>query len=110
MSHGFIELYDKLAVSTIKMDDFLTFYFSLAAHNDAAQLEEARDVMSRIFKPELRPYVKGKYDSTEQRDEFNKNGAGLLDGADIARERIKSGGVRRCCYQKVTVSVTEETL
>ena len=35
--------------------------------------------------------MKGKYDSSEQRDEFNKNTAGLLGGADIAHERIKSG-------------------
>merc|ERR1719508_159820 len=58
VSSGVLGLYDKLAESTVKLEDFLTFYFTLASHNDAVQLEDARDVMSCIFKPEVRPYIK----------------------------------------------------
>ena len=91
VSDSFIDLYNKMADSTIKLDDFLTFYFSLAAHNDAMQLEEARGTISMIFKPEVRPHVKGNYDSFEEKEKFLRSASGLLGGPDIARDRIKSG-------------------
>lgn len=91
VSEGFIDLYNKMADSTVKLDDFLTFYFSLAAHNDAMQLDEARATISMIFKPEVRPHVKGKFDTNEEREKFFRKGSGLLGGQDIVRDRIKSG-------------------
>ena len=86
-----MDLYNRMADSTLKLDDFFTFYFSLAAHNDAVHLDEARETISMIFKPELRPHVKGKYAFSEQKEEFLRNDTGLLGGSEIARERIKSG-------------------
>ena len=91
VSNSFIDLYNKMADSTVKLDDFLTFYFSLAAHNDAMQLDEARGTISMIFKPEIRSHVKGKFDTFEEKEEFLRNASGLLGGQDIARDRIKSG-------------------
>ena len=91
VSNGFIDLYDKMADSTIKLDDFLTFYFSLAAHNDAMQLDDARETISMIFKPEVRPHVKGNFDTFEEKEKSLKSGSGLLGGQDIVRGRIKSG-------------------
>ena len=91
VSNAFIGLFDKYAESSIKLDDYLTFYFSLAAHNDAIHLSEARDVMSNMFKHEVRPYVQGKYQTNEEREEFNKNATGLLGGSKLARDRINSG-------------------
>ena len=89
--NGFIDLYNKMADSTIKLDDYLTFYFSLAAHNDAMQLDDARGTISMIFKPEVRPHIKGSFDTFEEKEKFLNSGSGLLGGQDIVRGRIKSG-------------------
>ena len=88
---GFIDLYNKMADSTIKLDDYLTLYFFLAAHNDAMHLDEARGTISMIFRPEVRPHVEGKLDTNEEREKFLKSGSGLLGGQKIVRDRIKSG-------------------
>ena len=34
VSESFIDLYNKMAYSTLKLDDFLTLYFSLAVHKE----------------------------------------------------------------------------
>ena len=88
--NNFVKLYDIAADASVKLDDYLTFYFSLAAHNDATQLDEARAVLSAIFKPEVRPYVLGEFESVEDKKSFKK-ADGLFGGDVMARQRIKSG-------------------